>query len=230
MKIDIKGTIVPSADAEVYDWFGIPNVSPAKVADALERAGGEDIDIDINSGGGEVFAGSEIYSAIRAYRGNVRIHVVGLAASAASVIACAGKSDISPTAQMMIHNVSTVSVGDVHDMEHSAEMLKQANRAIAGAYTAKSGMSEQDALDLMDVETWITAQDAVEYGLIDSIAESQNSNAEPKASAAKQDASVQLAASVGGCGLLPLSVIDSTKKLLNERAEKCRQLSAYFSS
>lgn len=203
MKIDIKGTIVPTAHADVYDFFGIPNVSPGKVIDALDKAGGEDVDIDISSGGGDVFAGSEIYSAIRAYRGAVNIHIVGIAASAASVIACAAKSDIAPTAQMMVHNVSTWAAGNYHDMDHASNMLKQANRAIAAAYVEKSGMSEKDALDLMDAETWITAQDAVDYGLIDKIAGSQNSVQD-------EDASVRLAASVGG--MLPPSVINKMQK------------------
>lgn len=203
MKIDIKGAIVSNDDAWIYDWFGESYVSPAKVSAALEEANGEDVDIEINSGGGDVFAGSEIYAAIRAYPGTVNIHVVGLAASAASVIACAAKSDIAPTAQMMVHNVSTWAAGNYHDMDHASNMLKQANRAIAAAYVEKSGMSEKDALDLMDAETWITAQDAVDYGLIDKIAGSQNSVQD-------EDASVRLAASVGG--MLPPSVINKMQK------------------
>ena len=203
MKIDIKGAIVPNDDAWIYDWFGETYTSPKNVSAALEEANGEDVDIEINSGGGDVFAGSEIYAAIRAYPGTVNIHVVGLAASAASVIACAAKSDIAPTAQMMVHNVSTWAAGDYHDMDHTSNMLKQANRAIAAAYVEKSGMSEKDALDLMDAETWITAQDAVDYGLIDKIAGSQNSVQD-------EDASVRLAASVGG--MLPPSVINKMQK------------------
>lgn len=203
MKIDIKGAIVPNDDAWIYDWFGETYTSPKNVSAALEEANGEDVDIEINSGGGDVFAGSEIYAAIRAYPGTVSIHVVGLAASAASVIACAAKSDIAPTAQMMVHNVSTWAVGNYHDMDHASNMLKQANRAIAAAYVEKSGMSEKDALDLMDAETWITAQDAVDYGLIDKIAGSQNSVQD-------EDASVRLAASVGG--MLPPSVINKMQK------------------
>lgn len=97
MKIDIKGAIVSNDDAWIYDWFGETYTSPKNVSAALEEANGEDVDIEINSGGGDVFAGSEIYAAIRAYPGTVNIHVVGLAASAASVIACAAKSDIAPT-------------------------------------------------------------------------------------------------------------------------------------
>ena len=200
MKIDGKGAIVPDSDGWIYDWFGETYCSPSKVHAALDEANGEDVDIDINSGGGDVFAGSEIYSAIRSYKGNVKIHVVGVAASAASVIACAAKSDIAPTAQMMVHNVSTFAAGNYHDMDHASEMLKQANRAIAAAYVEKAGMSEQDALDLMDAETWITAQDAVDYGLIDEIAGSQNGTGE----------TVRLAASVGG--MLPPSVIDKMQK------------------
>lgn len=203
MKIDIKGAIVANDDAWIYDWFGESYASPAKVSAALEEANGGDVDIEINSGGGDVFAGSEIYAAIRSYPGTVNIHVVGLAASAASVIACAGKSDIAPTAQMMVHNVSAQAAGNYHDMDHASNMLKQANRAIAAAYTEKSGMSEKDALDLMDAETWITAQDAVDYGLIDKIAGSQNSIQD-------EDASVRLAASVGG--MLPPSVINKMQK------------------
>lgn len=203
MKIDIKGAIVSNDDAWIYDWFGETYTSPKNVSAALEEANGEDVDIEINSGGGDVFAGSEIYAAIRAYPGTVNIHVVGLAASAASVIACAAKSDIAPTAQMMVHNVSTWAAGNYHDMDHASNMLKQANRAIAAAYVEKSGMSEKDALDLMDAETWITAQDAVDYGLIDKISGSQNSVQD-------EDASVRLAASVGG--MLPPSVINKMQK------------------
>ena len=174
MRIGIKGLIVPNDDAWIYDMFEFENTSPKAVEDALQQAEttGEDVDIDINSPGGDVFSGSEIYSAIRAYKGNVNIHVVGVAASAASVIACAAHSDISPTAQMMVHRVSTSATGNVNDMNHAAAMLQQADRAIAAAYVAKSGMSEHDALDMMDAETWLTAQDAVDYGLIDEIAQS----------------------------------------------------------
>lgn len=198
-KVEIKGAIVPTNDGWIYDFFGESYTSPQKVADALEDANGEDIDVEINSGGGDVFSASEIYAALRSYKGSVKIHVVGLAASAASVIACAGQSDIAPTAQMMVHNVSTYAAGDFHDMQHAAEMLKQANRSIASAYTTKTGMSEKDVLDLMDAETWITAQDAVDYGLIDEIAGVAKETTAPLA----------LVASSGN--LLPATVMDKMR-------------------
>ena len=176
MDIYVNGTIVDSDDSWIYDIFDIENMSPAKFKDALKEADGNDVDIFINSGGGSVFAGSEIYSMIQRYKGNVTIHVTGLAASAASVIACAGKCLMSATAQMMVHNVSAYAGGDYKNFDKMSEILKKANEAIAAAYVQKSGMSMQDALELMDVETWLTAKDALEYGLIDGIEENQNAN------------------------------------------------------
>lgn len=174
MRIDVKGTVVSDSDAWLYDYFEEPYVSPGKVHAALEEAGGDFVDIDINSCGGNVFAGSEIYAAIRAYPGKVKIHVVGLAASIASVIACAARSDISPTAMVMVHNVSTYAAGDYHDMDRASESLKQSNRAIAAAYVDKAGITEKQALDLMDSETWFTASEAVKWGFIDAISKNGN--------------------------------------------------------
>lgn len=174
MKIDIKGVIVSNDDKWIYEWFGYEATSPNDVIEAIDQAKGEPLEVYINSGGGEVFAGSEIYAALRGYKGKVNIHVVGFAASAASVIACAGKSDISPTAMVMVHNVSAGVRGDYHVMDKESEILQKANKAIAAAYMAKTGMTEQEALEIMDQETWLTAQEAVDKGLIDEIAGSQN--------------------------------------------------------
>lgn len=202
MDIYVNGTIVDSEDAWIYDMFGIENASPVKIRDALKEANGSDIDIFINSGGGSVFAGSEIYSMIQRYKGNVTIHVTGLAASAASVIACAGKCLMSATAQMMVHNVSSYASGDYRNFDKMSEVLKKANEAIAAAYVQKSGMSMQDALELMDVETWLTAKDALEYGLIDGIEENQNANKQ----AESNDLTPSLAASTAT--MLPREVLN----------------------
>ena len=193
-RIDIIGAIVPNDDVWIYDWLEMDCTSPKRVNEALIKAGGNDIDVFINSGGGDVFAGSEIYSALRAYRGKVNIHIVGLAASAASVIACAGYSDISPTAMMMIHNVSSGARGDYHAMDKESEILQKANKAVCAAYEAKCGISEQEALKMMDRESWLTAKEAVELGLVNEIAE-------PK--------QVQLVAAESG--ILPRAIIDKIK-------------------
>jgi ATP-dependent protease ClpP protease subunit len=104
-KIEVKGAIVSNEDKWIYDWFGIEAVSPKDINKALNEANGQDIEVDINSGGGDIFAGSEIYTSLRSYKGSILINIVGLAASAASVIAMAGKSQITPTGIFMIHNV-----------------------------------------------------------------------------------------------------------------------------
>ena len=124
-KIEVKGTIVGNADKWIYEWFGMDATCPKDVNAAISEANGEPLLVEINSGGGDVFAGSEIYTALKAYAGTVEINIVGLAASAASVIAQAGHSRISPTALFMVHNVSGSAAGDFHDMQQEAEILQQ---------------------------------------------------------------------------------------------------------
>ena len=194
-KVNIKGPIVSSDEQWIYDWFGIESTSPKSVNKEIADALGDELEVEINSGGGSVFAGSEIYTALKSYPGNVTVKIVGLAASAASVIAMAGKKVLmSPTAQMMIHNVSSRQSGDHRDMAHMAEILKNANDTIANSYRIKSGMEQKDLLKLMDKESWFTAKQALEYKLIDEVMFESN----------------QLVASFGS-GLLPQSVIDKVR-------------------
>lgn len=168
MKIDIKGAIVSNNDKWIYEMLELDATSPNDVINQLPTSN-EDIDILINSGGGNVASGSEIYTALKSYSGNVNIKVVGVAASAASVIAMAGNHiEMSPTAQMMIHNASTIVAGDNRAMASANDMLTSVNRGIANAYIDKTGKSEQEILDLMNQETWLNAQDAVDLGFADS--------------------------------------------------------------
>lgn len=167
--IDIKGEIINSNNQWIYDWLGMEATSPKKISDALRDAGGEDVEIHINSPGGDVFAGSEIYTLLRGYSGKVKIKILGIAASAASVIAQAGESEISPTGMFMIHNVKTWSSGDYRDMEYTAEALRAANESIINAYVAKTGMTQEELQGLMDRETYMAAAQAVEYGFVDKV-------------------------------------------------------------
>lgn len=167
--IDIKGEIINSNNQWIYDWLRMEATSPQKISDALRDAGGEDVEIHINSPGGDVFAGSEIYTLLRAYSGKVKVKILGIAASAASVIAQAGESEISPTGMFMIHNVKTWSSGDYRDMEYTAEALRAANESIINAYVAKTGMTQEELQGLMDRETYMAAAQAVEYGFVDKI-------------------------------------------------------------
>lgn len=169
MKVNIKGTIIRNDYKRAYDFFKIENTCPNDVSSILESAKGELVDVYINSGGGEITSASEIYAMLAAYK-NIKIHVVGMAASAASVIMCAGDCDISPTSMVMIHNVSSFAVGDYNTMSHESQVLLTATKAMAAAYVAKTGKSENDFLKLMNEEKWFTAKEAVEIGLCDRIA------------------------------------------------------------
>ena len=171
MKIDIKGVIVPSSAAKVYAWLGIAHCAPCEVTQALSQTPhGEQVDVYINSPGGSVPDGSEIYEALRTYDdGPVMIHIVGQACSAAAVVAMAARSEMAPTALMMVHRASTSTEGNRNDMQHSAEMLETVDNALCTAFMAKSGMSREAALAMMDRETWLTAEKAVEQKLVDSI-------------------------------------------------------------
>ena len=169
MKISIRGPIVSSNQHRFYQWYGMEATSPKSVADALAKGNGERAEVEINSGGGEIFAASEIYTALRSYAGGVHIRIVGLAASAASIIAMAGESEMTPAGMMMIHNVQSSADGDYRQMEHTAGVLRDANHAIISAYVDKTGRPEAEIAAMMDAETWITAERAVELGLVDRV-------------------------------------------------------------
>ena len=129
-----------------------------------------DVEVNIASNGGDVFAASEIYTLLKGYQGQVVVNIQGLAASAASVIAMAGiQVNISPTAQIMIHKAWSQNVGNADDLTHEADILNGIDKSIAAAYQAKTGMNEEDVLDLMGNETWLTAQQAVDKGFADEI-------------------------------------------------------------
>lgn len=174
--IRINGDIIPNDDKWIYDWFGMEATCPKDVITTLESTdANEVIEVLINSGGGSVAAGQEIYSALLG-KDNVIIKIQSLAGSAAGVIAMAGKSQISPIAMLMIHNVSMSGAsGDYHDMQKNAEILKQMNAALAEAFVRKTGKNREEILKIMDRETWLTAKQCLEYGFVDEIMdETQN--------------------------------------------------------
>lgn len=166
-QINIKGAIVSDDDKWLYDFYDLTATAPQDID--LPKTG-EPVEVIINSGGGDVFAGSEIYSLLSDYQGDVTVKIVGIAASAASVIAMAGKSvEISPTAQIMIHNVSSVAGGDYRALAKEAQILENYNKSISNAYLMKTNMSSEELLDLMAEETWLTAGQAVEKGFADKV-------------------------------------------------------------
>ncbi len=168
-EINVKGDIVINEYSEFYRWFDWECTCPQDVKSILDSTPeNEQIDVYINSGGGHVTAGQEIYSMLRQDK-RVRIHIQGMACSAASIVAMAGQSDISPVGMIMIHNVSGGATGDYHEMEKAQRELKSMNEALANAYVHKTGMDMQKLLQLMDRETWLTANQCVELGFVDEI-------------------------------------------------------------
>ena len=167
--IDLKGEVVDSGGEWIYDWYGIQAVSPKMVQNKLNNANGDDVTIRINSGGGSVFAGFEIYNMLKAYEGKVIIEIQGLCASIAGVIAMAGYVKMSPLSQFMIHNISGNANGDYRDMEHTADVLKQLNSSLANAFKLKTGMSDEKVQELMDNESWFTANQCLEMKIADEI-------------------------------------------------------------
>lgn len=170
MKIPIKGIIVANDEKWIYELFGYEVTTPRDVEQLLNEVDNEDLEVLINSPGGDVYSGSEIYTILKDHENNIDVKIVGVAASAASVVAMAGDSvKISPTAQIMIHNVSSGAQGDYREMEHQAEVLKNYNKSIANAYRLKTNLSEEELLDLMNSEKWLNAQEAKSKGFVDQI-------------------------------------------------------------
>jgi ATP-dependent Clp protease protease subunit len=169
VKVNIKGVIIPNDYKWYYDYLEMDATCPNDVQKAIDEANGESLEVYINSPGGIVDVGSEIYTALRSYTGEMKIYIVGEACSAASIIAMSGYCEMSPTALMMVHCVSSGVRGNHSDMEHMAEVLRAADDALSNAYIQKTGMSKDEVLAMMEAETWLTAEQAKEKGLIDAV-------------------------------------------------------------
>ncbi|WP_412053073.1 head maturation protease, ClpP-related [Lactiplantibacillus plantarum] len=198
-KINVKGPIISNDDKWIYDMLEMDSTAPKDVIDALPDDG-SDIEVDINSGGGLVTAGSEIYTALMNYSGKVTVNIMGMAASAASVIAMAGNpTRISPVGQIMVHNSAAGVYGDYRDQDKLSDMLKQLNEAMANAYQLKTKLPMDDLLAKMDSETYLNADQAKELGFVDEVMFT--------------DDKIQLVAD-GGSGLLPQTAIDKIAELV----------------
>ena len=144
-------------------------ITPQSFRDELYAEEG-DITLWLNSPGGNVFAAAEIYTMIRDYPHNVTVRIASIAASAASVIAMAGNTvEMSPTALLMLHDPSTIAMGNTRDMEKAIATLNEVKESIINAYAAKTGLSRNRISKLMSDETWINAKKAVELGFADVI-------------------------------------------------------------
>lgn len=149
-------------------WFD-DDITPKKFKAELMESDG-DISVWINSPGGDVFAASQIYNMLKEYKGKVTVKIDGLAASAASVIAMAGDEILmSPVAMLMIHNPSTLIWGEETDMVKAKEMLSEVKESIINAYEVKTNLPRNKISKMMDNETWMSSNKAVELGFADKV-------------------------------------------------------------
>jgi ATP-dependent Clp protease protease subunit len=195
----LNGTIAEES------WFD-DEVTPALFKDELNSGEG-DITVWINSPGGDCIAAAQIYNMLMDYKGNVTVKIDGIAASAASVIAMAGnKVIVSPVSMIMIHNPATIAAGDTAEMQKAIAMLDEVKESIINAYEIKTGLSRAKLSHLMDAETWMDANSAIEMGFADEIMQRDTQDDElevPNVSMTFSRASV-------------------TNSLMEKMAEKCK--------
>lgn len=169
--LELNGTIAEES------WFD-DDITPKMFREELFSNSG-DVTVRINSPGGDCVAASQIYTMLMDYKGNVTVKIDGIAASAASVIAMAGtKVLMAPTALMMIHNPATVAFGDHEEMQKAIDMLSEVKESIINAYEIKTGQSRAKLAHLMDAETWMNANKAIELGFADGIITDEKTVAE----------------------------------------------------
>lgn len=204
-RIDIRGAIVSDSEQWIYDWFDVPAVSPKRVMQQIDRAissQDKELIVNINSHGGSVYAASEIWSHIKKFPGDSVAEITGVCASAASIPALATKRTvIAPVGALMIHNASVVAQGDYREMEAMKQLLVQTNEAIMQTYKEKTKKSDEELKQMMDAETWMNAQQALEHGFVDEIM------------FAKEMGIVASNTDVGANGFLPKEVIEKMHNL-----------------
>ncbi|CAB1224074.1 head maturation protease, ClpP-related [Serratia liquefaciens] len=166
------------------DYWG-EGVTAKRIAGALRSMNGADVTVNINSPGGDMFEGLAIYNLLREYQGKVTVKVLGLAASAASIIAMAGDDiQIGRGAFLMIHNCWVVAIGNRHDFAAMVDYLEPFDNSMADIYAARSGLDSDAIKQMMDSETYIGGSDAIEKGLADGLLSSDSVTSDDESPAA----------------------------------------------
>lgn len=178
-------------DIGIFDVIGEDmwgeGVSSKRIAAALRGIGAENpVTVNINSPGGDLFEGLTIYNLLKEHKGTVTVKVMGLAASAASIIAMAGDNvQISRAGFFMIHNAWTLAIGNRHDLRDIADFLEPLDRSMADVYSARTGDDIEALQALMDQETWIGGSDAVTQNFADALLDSDQIDADASAAGGK---------------------------------------------
>ncbi|MEH6522578.1 head maturation protease, ClpP-related [Sulfitobacter sp.] len=171
---DVKASVSNEGSISIIDpigenWYG-DGVTAKRIAGALREIGNDDIVVNINSPGGDFFEGLAIYNLLREHSGKVTVKVLGIAASAASVIAMAADEvQIARASFLMIHNTWVCSCGDRHALRDVADWLEPFDNAAVDIYAARTGLPSAELATMCDRETWIGGAAAVEKGFADAL-------------------------------------------------------------
>ena len=168
--VDSSGsTLILDGPISSETWWG-DEVTPQLFRDELKKITSNKLTVQINSPGGDVWAGVSIYDALKDLDAEVTVKVSGLAASIASIIAMAGdKIIMTPGSTMMIHRASMIAMGNTDDMQKAIEMLKTVEEGIENIYVDRTGQTKEAVKDMMEAETWMSAEKAVELGFADEV-------------------------------------------------------------
>nr|WP_207749931.1 head maturation protease, ClpP-related [Clostridium tyrobutyricum] len=167
-----EGELLLYGDISDSTWWG-DEITPKNFKEELDSLGDiKTLNVYINSGGGDVFAGQAIYSMLKRHSATVNVYVDGLAASIASIIAMAGDNVKMPkNAMLMVHNPWSFGMGNANDFRKLADDLDKVRESMISVYEDKTGMEKEKIVELLDAETWMTAEKAVEFGFADEIEE-----------------------------------------------------------
>lgn len=168
------GELMLYGEISECSWWG-DEVTPKQFKEDLDALGDIDtLNVFINSPGGDVFAGQAIYSMLKRHKATVNVYIDGLAASIASLITMAGDKVIMPqNAMMMVHNPWTIAVGNATDFRKMADDMDKIRDSMVTTYEARSALTKEEILSLLDAETWLSAEDCLEYGFADEIEETK---------------------------------------------------------
>ncbi|WP_426195090.1 head maturation protease, ClpP-related [Massilia sp. DWR3-1-1] len=187
----VCAAVEDAASISIYEQIGASwdgsGITASRISAILRNIGARDVVVNVNSPGGDFFEGVAIYNLLRQHKAKVTVQVMGLAASAASVIAMAGDEILMGDGSfLMIHNAWAVAVGNRHDFLAASDQLAPFDQAMAEVYAARSGMSVDEAAAMMDKETWIGATQAVKDGFATGMVDRSNITQDAKAQGSKK--------------------------------------------
>lgn len=165
----------PATSITIYDqigadWWTGEGTTAKRISGALRAIGDKHATVYLNSPGGDVFEGLAIYNLLREHQAGVTVKVVGVAASAAAIIAMAGsRIEVARAGFLMIHNSWTVAIGNQHDMRETADWLAPFDKTQVDIFAARTGESPEKIAKMLDTETWIGGQEAVDTGFADAL-------------------------------------------------------------